>query len=608
MYSRFSLPYHHFTNGFVERAFRSINDLARCMLEAAGLPEPYWEVAFCYAVLIRNILPNSVDGGYVREAYFKWYGLTFDYSLLRVFGARAYALNHIRLKDYGSRSVPGIFVGFKQTNPITTDYCIYLPSKNVFITSGDVMFNEHVGRAQPERLLPPLIDLPDLDAIDVSKYQDLVDTVHFDNEECITYKVIKVYDLRGVASVDRVIYDYANPDSIIGNIDTIFLLDALSYPILLGKENPEYIPPDLTPTLQKLATSEVRDLGINVFNPATLPEIKESRNQRKKRVRAEQDSQHLSNIADKVRRSERLSSVTDLASVPKETKWEELVANTVYSWALDNIPDELWQSVEDDTIQSSSVNLSSTSSFHYANEPRSHTEAMKRVSEKELWSAAEDREYNALVALNFADVVDIPQDRVTIPVMWVYKYKTNELGLRTLYKARLVARGDKSIEGFDYFETFAPVAKIDSIRLVLAMIITHQLLPLQLDIDNAFVQSDLAETVYINAIPGRPLPPGKCYKLNCALYGLKQAGRNWNSKCSSYFIDELGFIQLRNDLCVYILIVGNKLVAIIALYVDDIILGFDTEDRKHWFVTNICSKFSTKVIGLPKNVIGLSLT
>ena len=122
------------------------------------------------------------------------------------------------------------------------------------------------------------------------------------------------------------------------------------------------------------------------------------------------------------------------------------------------------------------------------------------------------------------------------------------------------------------------------------------------------MQSDLVEIVYINAIPGRPLPPGKCYKLNCALYGLKQAGRNWNSKCSSYFIDELGFIQLRNDLCVYILVVNEKLVAVIALYVDDIILGFDTEDRKQWFITNICSKFSTKVIGLPKNVIGLSLT
>jgi hypothetical protein len=136
----------------------------------------------------------------------------------------------------------------------------------------------------------------------------------------------------------------------------------------------------------------------------------------------------------------------------------------------------------------------------------------------------------------------------------------------------------------------------------------HQLIPLQADIDNAFVQSDLVEHVYIKPIPGRPLPSGKCYKLNCALYGLKQAGRNWNSKCSSYFVNELGFVQLRSDLCVYILVESNKVVGVIALYVDDIILGFDTEDRKQWFVTNICSKFSTKIIGIPKNVIGLSLT
>ena len=147
MFSRFTPPYHHFANGFVERAFRSIYDLARCMMESAGLPEPYWEVASSFALLIRNILPNKVNGGYVREAYFKWYGLTFDYSLLRTFGSRAYALNHIRLKDFGARSVPGIFVGFKQQNPISIDYLIYLPAKNVFITTSDIMCCEHVGRA-----------------------------------------------------------------------------------------------------------------------------------------------------------------------------------------------------------------------------------------------------------------------------------------------------------------------------------------------------------------------------------------------------------------------------------------------------------------------------
>ena len=75
--------------------------------------------------------------------------------------------------------------------------------------------------------------------------------------------------------------------------------------------------------------------------------------------------------------------------------------------------------------------------------------------------------------------------------MCVYKYKTNELGLRILYKARLVARGDKAIEDFNNFETFTPIAKIESIRLVLDLIIIHQVLLLQLDIYNAFVQSHL---------------------------------------------------------------------------------------------------------------------
>ena len=626
IFSRFTPPYHHFANGFVERAFRSINDLARCMLEQAGLPEPYWEVAVSYAVLIRCILPNRVGNGYVREAYFKWYGITFDYSLLRVFGSRAYALNHVRLKDYGNRSVPGIFVGFKQQNPITTDYCIYLPSKNVFITSADVMFCEHVGRAQPERLLPPLMDLPTSAAHDVSNYQDLVDTVHFDNEECVCYKIIKVYSLRGVASVDRVIYDYENPDAVGGTIDTIFLNDAIGYPILLGKENPEFIPPESSPTLQRLATSQVEDLGVNAFNPTILPEFKENRQARKRRMKAEQESHQAENIADNLRRSSRLRSNTNLASVPKDTKWEDLVAKTVYSWALDTIPDELWIRADNDDLENhnefneppldaelassshaSVSHQSNSNEIHYENEPRSHGEAMRRSSEKDRWVAAEDKEVNSLHSMHFAEVVDIPVGRDPLPLMWVYKYKTNEFGERVLYKARLVARGDFSIEGFDYFDTFAPVAKIDSIRLVLAMIIVYQLIPLQLDIDNAFVQSPLKEDVYVKGIPGRPLPPGKCFKLLVSLYGLKNAGYNWNNTCSEYLVVNLGFVRLRTDICVYALFEENRLVAVLALYVDDIILGVDSIDRKDWFLSNIRSRFPTKLIGLPKNVIGLAL-
>ena len=229
-------------NGFVERSFRSVKDLARCMLQDAGLPDPYWERACSHSVLIRNILPNQSATGYAREAYFLWYGIMFDYSRLRTFGSRAYAINHIGAKDFGPRSVAGIFVGMKPTSPITIDYEIYLPSKDVFITSGDVVFCEHVGRKEPERLLPPLVTLPPTKRIlDHTEYQHLVDTVHLDNEEGVLYKVLKVYTKRGVALVDRSLFSPNHESNDRGKIDCVYLDNVLGYPIIQGKSNSRYV-------------------------------------------------------------------------------------------------------------------------------------------------------------------------------------------------------------------------------------------------------------------------------------------------------------------------------------------------------------------------------
>jgi hypothetical protein len=139
------------------------------------------------------------------------------------------------------------------------------------------------------------------------------------------------------------------------------------------------------------------------------------------------------------------------------------------------------------------------------------------------------------------------------------------------------------------------------------LIILFKFIPLQLDINNAYVQSKLEELVYIKAIPGVDLPAGKCYRLLRSLYGLPQSGRNWNTDISNFIVKDMGFVQLREDLCVYALFEEGQLVAVIALYVDDLLLGCDTTQREGWFVEKICNTFKTKVIGLPTNVVGLSL-
>jgi hypothetical protein len=133
-------------------------------------------------------------------------------------------MNHITKKDYGKQSATVIFVGMKPQNPLTYDYEIYLPATDVFVTSGDVIFCEHVSRSEPERLLPPFTSLSDISRpLEVADYQYLVDTVHLDNEEGVQYKVLKVYKHKDLACVDRVLFDPDVPNVEGGMINTVRL-------------------------------------------------------------------------------------------------------------------------------------------------------------------------------------------------------------------------------------------------------------------------------------------------------------------------------------------------------------------------------------------------
>ena len=97
-------------------------------------------------------------------------------------------------------------------------------------------------RAEPERLLPPIIELQRKgETLDVDKYQYLVGTVHYDNNEGVQYIVTEVYSKGGIAQVDRVLYNTSDKDSSSRrDVDAVYLGDVLTYPIILGKPNPKY--------------------------------------------------------------------------------------------------------------------------------------------------------------------------------------------------------------------------------------------------------------------------------------------------------------------------------------------------------------------------------
>ena len=239
--TRYTQPHFPEQNGMLERAFRTIYELAVSMLVHAGLPEPYWKFATEYAGFVSDITPNRTPDGYAREAYYKWYDSMFDYSKLRTFGSRAYVILH-QVTDMGSKAEEGILVGFESNFRPTYTYKIYLPHKNVRVCSGNVNVCEHVGRTEPERLLTPIIELQrEGETLDVEKYQHLVGTVHYDNKEGVQYLVVKVYSKGGIAQVDRVLYNTSDKDSSSRrHVDTVYLGDVITYPIILGKPNPRY--------------------------------------------------------------------------------------------------------------------------------------------------------------------------------------------------------------------------------------------------------------------------------------------------------------------------------------------------------------------------------
>ncbi|KAK1574554.1 hypothetical protein QYE76_016334, partial [Lolium multiflorum] len=239
-------------------------------------------------------------------------------------------------------------------------------------------------------------------------------------------------------------------------------------------------------------------------------------------------------------------------------------------------------------------------------DPATYEEAMMSPDSNK-WQEAMKSEMGSMYDNKVWTLVDLPDSRKAVENKWIFKRKTDADGNITVYKARLVAKGFRQIQGVDYDETFSPVAKLKSVRILLAIAAFFDYEIWQMDVKTAFLNGDIEEELYMVQPKGfvDPKNADKVCKLQRSIYGLKQASRSWNRRFDKV-IKDFGFIQCHGEACIYKKVSGSS-VAFLILYVDDILLiGNDIEllSSVKGYLNN---SFSMKDLGEASYILGIKI-
>ncbi|WJZ90882.1 hypothetical protein VitviT2T_009997 [Vitis vinifera] len=225
----------------------------------------------------------------------------------------------------------------------------------------------------------------------------------------------------------------------------------------------------------------------------------------------------------------------------------------------------------------------------------------------ENWMIAMQEELNQFERSEVWELVPRPSNQSVIGTKWVFRNKMDENGIIVRNKARLVAQGYNQEEGIDYEETFAPVARLEAIRMLLAFACFKDFILYQMDVKSAFLNGFINEEVYVEQPPGFQSFnfPNHVFKLKKALYGLKQAPRAWYERLSKFLLKK-GFKMGKIDTTLFIK-TKEKDMLLVQIYVDDIIFGATNDSLCEDFSKCMHSEFEMSMMGELNYFLGLQI-
>jgi hypothetical protein len=253
-----------------------------------------------------------------------------------------------------------------------------------------------------------------------------------------------------------------------------------------------------------------------------------------------------------------------------------------------------------------SINSYGPICYNLENDPETFEEAIKS-QDSSFWKEAIQEEMDSIMGNKTWKLVDLPPGSKPIGCKWILKRKMKVDGTIDKFKARLVAKGFTQKEGIDYFDTYAPVARIASIRVLLALASIYKLVIHQMDVKTAFLNGELDEEVYMKQPEGFVVKgqEHKVCKLTKSLYGLKQAPKQWHQKFDQVVLAN-GYKINESDKCIYSKFHNGKGV-MICLYVDDMLI-FGTDLNEVEKTKSFLSKsFDMKDLGEADVILGIKI-
>ncbi len=542
-------------NGIAERVNRTLMEMARSMLFHAKLPIQFWSEAVQCASKILNYRISRGDEQGLKTPFEIWTGTKPDYNHLKVFGCDAFV--HIPKSERSKlepKSIKCIYLGPDSIRE--NGYRFYDNTNNKIIISRDATFDENsftVGRNRRAIMHQQLDQMIQSHATSSNSNHQ-----HSNQHQHSTFENNIESDNESEQSDDS-----SSPTSNQNNIEAKQANDGT---VDIDTEN--YYQSLSEPSIHVNTTQSSKSVPNRILT-------------RSQHRSAQQSSAINSSSERRYPSRRRLASGLNLT----EGDIYDIDRQNVSFAVLDNI---------------SVIDLV---------EPQTYKQVLNSP-QRTKWEQAMEKELASLKSNDTWSIVPLPKGANVIGSKWVFKIKSKADGTIDRFKARFCAKGFSQIEGLDFNETFAPVVRYKSLKIILVLANEWNYEIKQLDVVSAFLHADIKETVYMKQPEGfHQGGPNMVCKLNKTLYGTKQAPMEWNSALNGFIVSKLGYKRLVSDTCVYVKISKTNKIMILSIFVDDIISVYDTSDEQEWknYTVIFTSNFEMKDIGDCIWVLGMEV-